>query len=114
MLDEFYQNSKDNVALGYEDKITLWKETSEASVEQFPDESLDFIFIDGNHSYEFVITDLERWYPKVKPYGIFAGHDSNTEGVQKALSEFCPKHRVKNIRPLKNTAWYFQKGVDSD
>jgi hypothetical protein len=41
----------------------------------FADESLDFVYLDANHSYLAVRADLEAWYPKVKVGGLFAGHD---------------------------------------
>lgn len=40
----------------------------------------DAVFIDGNHSYEYVKKDLENYYPKVKTGGIVALHDANFEG----------------------------------
>ena len=35
----------------------------------------DFVFIDGNHTYPFVLKDLENYWPKVKPGGYLTGHD---------------------------------------
>jgi hypothetical protein len=49
--------------------------TSKKTSEIFHDSSLDFIYIDANHSYDFVKEDLELWYPKVKPGGWVMGHD---------------------------------------
>jgi len=43
----------------------------------FSDNSFDFIFIDGNHTYDYVKSDINNWYPKVKPGGILMGHDYN-------------------------------------
>ncbi len=40
----------------------------------------DAVFIDGNHSYEYVKKDLENFLPKVKEGGIIALHDANFEG----------------------------------
>jgi hypothetical protein len=42
---------------------------------QFANESLDFIYIDGDHSFEAVSIDLAIWYPKLKHGGFFSGHD---------------------------------------
>jgi hypothetical protein len=42
---------------------------------QFQDNSLDFVYIDANHELQAVLDDLEAWYPKVKPGGLFSGHD---------------------------------------
>ena len=43
-------------------------------------EQFDAVFIDGNHSYDYVKKDLENYYPKVKNGGIIALHDANFEG----------------------------------
>ena len=43
-------------------------------------EEFDAVFIDGNHSYEYVKKDLENYLPKVKNGGIVALHDVNFEG----------------------------------
>ena len=37
--------------------------------------SLDFVYVDGDHSYEGVKRDLDDYYPKIKPGGLFCGHD---------------------------------------
>lgn len=42
---------------------------------RFTNESLDFVYIDGNHALEFVIADIAAWAPKVRKGGIVAGHD---------------------------------------
>lgn len=41
----------------------------------FADESLDFVYIDGNHGLLWVIQDLCYWVPKVRRGGIVSGHD---------------------------------------
>jgi predicted O-methyltransferase YrrM len=57
----------------------------------FPPASVDFCFIDGDHSYEAVRTDLAVWFPKIKVGGVIAGHDYNSveaPGVKRAVDEF--------------------------
>jgi len=49
--------------------------TSMVAVKDFADNSLDFVFIDGNHSFEYVIEDIAKWSKKVRPGGIVSGHD---------------------------------------
>jgi predicted O-methyltransferase YrrM len=65
--------------------------TSVEASKQFEDNSLDFIFIDGAHGYEYVKEDIEHWFPKLKKDGIIAGHDYNAgwEGVNKAVDEWA-------------------------
>lgn len=41
----------------------------------YEDDSLDFVFIDGDHRYECVLEDINAWLPKVKSGGVLAGHD---------------------------------------
>ena len=40
----------------------------------------DLVFIDANHTYEYVKKDYENYRDKVKPGGIIAFHDVNFEG----------------------------------
>ncbi len=42
---------------------------------KFKDESLDFVYIDGNHSYEYTVMDLAFWSKKVRKGGVVYGHD---------------------------------------
>lgn len=51
------------------------------------DASLDFIYIDADHRYEAVLSDLATWMPKLRPGAILAGHDLSFPGVRRALSE---------------------------
>lgn len=64
-----------NNVQGYEDRTIIIRTDSEKASKLFPDESLDFIYIDANHAYEHVKKDLEIWFPKLKKGGVFAGHD---------------------------------------
>ena len=45
----------------------------------YKDESLDFVFLDGDHSYEGITKDILAWFPKLKPGGILAGDDYSKE-----------------------------------
>jgi hypothetical protein len=53
-----------------------------------PDESLDFVFIDADHTYEACRADILAWLPKIKLTGWIAGHDYHEfPGVKKAVDE---------------------------
>lgn len=60
----------------FDEYVTLKCESSEAAA-RFPDGFADFVFIDANHTREFVRRDIDAWLPKIKPGGIIAGHDYN-------------------------------------
>lgn len=55
---------------------------SKNAVNRFEDESIDFVFIDGNHTLRYAIEDISIWTEKVKPGGIISGHDfwNSSEG----------------------------------
>jgi hypothetical protein len=46
-------------------------------VKRFKRESLDFVYIDGNHTLPYVVQDIWQWSGRVRPGGIVAGHDYN-------------------------------------
>ena len=64
----------DNIS-GYENRAIMIRANSEKASEIFEDESLDFVYIDANHAYDYVVQDIQLWYPKVKPGGFLCGHD---------------------------------------
>lgn len=45
------------------------------AAQQIEDGSLDFVFIDGDHSYSAVSADIRTWLPKIKSGGSLCGHD---------------------------------------
>lgn len=75
-VDGVYQLAKERTAKY--PNIHLMKMTSFEALEHFPDRSLDFVYIDGNHSFGYVAMDLMKWCRKVKKGGIIAGHDYYT------------------------------------
>ena len=64
-----------NSISGYEDRAIMIRCLSTQAVDLFDDESLDFVYIDGDHSYDNVKEDMELWFPKLKKGGLFSGHD---------------------------------------
>jgi hypothetical protein len=56
----------------YVGKYEIIKDYSYNTYSRFPDEYFDFIYIDGNHSYDAVKDDLIKWYPKLKKGGLIA------------------------------------------
>lgn len=56
-------------------KLIIKKGWSHEIVKSFADESLDFVFIDGNHNYESCVQDIALWSKKVRNGGIVYGHD---------------------------------------
>lgn len=73
-LYDLYADTAKNIK-GHEDRGLMLRGLGEELIDLFNDESLDFIYIDANHSYDYVKADLEMWYPKLKKGGILSGHD---------------------------------------
>ena len=49
--------------------VQLYRSTSEEAVDLFENAYFDWVYIDGNHLYEYVRDDLENYHPRVKPGG---------------------------------------------
>ncbi len=67
-------------------------------VNEFQDESVDFLFVDGSHDKDSVTRDLALWTPKVKRGGILSGHDYHETwpSVVEAVDEFFVGAKVAN------------------
>lgn len=68
--------------------VTSFRGDSKKIVENYEDDSIDFLFIDGDHSSEGFKKDLELWYPKVKHGGVFSGHDFDHPDIRFRVKEF--------------------------
>jgi len=66
-------------ALGLFDNICLFSMDSLEASKFVKDKSLSFLFIDANHHYPYVASDLEHYLPKMKDGGIICGHDYESE-----------------------------------
>lgn len=68
-----------------------------------PDESLDFVFIDGDHHFDQVMTDIILWSKRVRKGGIVSGHDyyhHKAGGVIPAVDAYVEAHNLAlNIIP---------------
>jgi predicted O-methyltransferase YrrM len=69
-----YSETMENIK-GLEKRAVMIRAESTKASEIFADESLDFVYIDGNHAYDFVVEDIKSWFPKLKKGGILSGHD---------------------------------------
>lgn len=74
--DRNYENHYEiakNALKGYD--YTIINKLSQEALPDFEDESLDFVYIDGNHAFPYVAMDIFGWEAKVKRGGIISGHD---------------------------------------
>jgi len=87
--ESHYQIAK-KILADYSDKVVWLRMTSDEAVDKIPNE-LDFVYIDGNHRYEFVKDDIENYLPKVREGGLLAGHDYEFSEVHRAVNEILKK-----------------------
>ena len=59
------------------------------------DGSVDLLYLDGNHSYNEVIKDLNAWLPKIKDGGSIIGDDWTWKTVKKAVLDFAELKGLK-------------------
>jgi len=93
------------------DVVTILDGNSDDFVSRFEDESIDFMFIDGDHRYSQFSRDFKNWYPKIKIGGIFSGHDFNGANYEE---ENIEKDFVNNIHHGVSKALmeYSNSGID--
>jgi len=99
----------------------LIKGWSNEVVKQFDDESLDFVYIDCNHSFENTVQDIALWSKKVKKDGIVYGHDFKDwshnwrhfeMGVIPAVTGWCNAYQIHPwfiIANDKHPGWMYIK-----
>ena len=88
--------------------VRLVPEWSEKAAVWIPDESLDWVYIDCDHSLEGMRSDLKAWDSKVKAGGWIMGHDYNRESIRKALAEHT-KQKI-HLTEHNNSFIYVKEG----
>jgi len=94
----------------FNDRFKLIEKPADQARHLIDDYSLDFIFIDGDHSFEMCYSDINNYYNKVRRGGLFSGHDFTLPGVNKALAKFRKENNLKNnFKVIQNDVWYWIK-----
>lgn len=108
--------------------FTLIEKFSEIAVQDIPYNSLDFVYIDADHSYDYVMTDIILWARRVRPGGIVSGHDYILPGeyrhkfdinVKEAVDDYTRLHKISPLYLTDKTiginksdkcpSWWFVK-----
>ena len=87
--------------------VEYFRKTSMEAIESFNDNSLDFVYIDGLHTFDGVMSDLIFWSPKVRSGGIVAGHDYlefPNGGIIPAVRAYVAGHGIHE--------WYVTRDKD--
>lgn len=106
-VDRFMDAAKKNLE-PYGDRARMIRETSTQAVSNFTDTLVDFIFVDGDHSYEATLADCEAYYPFLKPGGFFCGHDySSIDAVYRAVNDFRDNNKITSPINLSTNSTFF-------
>lgn len=92
----FYNNDIKNK---YKDRLIPIQGDSSTMAVNIP--KVNLVFIDGDHSYTGCSKDIVAYREKVLPGGIFAGHDIDFPGVNKAVNELVVSYDVG-----PNNVWF--------
>ncbi len=102
-----------------ENKARILKLTSQEAHNLFAPQSIDFVYIDGNHQPEYFLQDLRLWWRKLRPGGILGGHDIVCPGehlggwgryLQPVLFEFAREiggRPIHLVVELDGSPWSF-------
>jgi SAM-dependent methyltransferase len=71
--------------------IRFKKSLSDVALREFAENSIDFVYIDTDHTFETTFRELELSFHKLKPGGFLCGHDYSIRfpGCKKAVDLFC-------------------------
>ena len=72
-LDQLHEHTK-RILTPYPN-CRIIRKTSMEAADEFADESLDFVYIDGNHEFKYVADDISVWSKKIRKGGVISGHD---------------------------------------
>lgn len=103
----------------FEDRVRIVLQTSPQASWFHVDESLDFVYLDGNHAESAVAQDIAAWWPKLRPGGVLAGHDWGHEwrpAIQAAvLNHTRPLGlTVRLVQcPIRAYSWFVEKPAEA-
>lgn len=102
----YLEQFKENVnSCGLEVEAVVGDSIEIAKSGKFAEKSIDFIFIDGNHTYPYVRDELLAWLPYMKEDSVILCHDYNgSEGIRQAAKEIFG---LNNLNFTENRDSYF-------
>jgi len=88
--------------------------TSLEAVQEVPYNSIDFVYIDASHHFDYVMEDIIEWSKRVRKGGIVSGHDYNSKiwpDVVLAVNTYVKAHNIKTLylTDERTSSWWFVK-----
>lgn len=105
-LDRYYAETLERLK-PYD--CTIVKAASIDAVKTFAPDSLDFVYIDGNHEFQYVVNDICEWQKIIRPGGMLAGHDYRRDKADR-----IPFHVMQATQAYADayhiSLWFITKG----
>lgn len=102
-FERIYQKLNEAIhQYGVFDQVDLLRIKSETCACLFADNSVDIFHQDSNHNLETIITELERWIPKIKAGGYWIADDTNWREAVEGYAKL-PEYGLKLISDY--TSW---------
>jgi len=87
--DVYYEFMENGIISDNSDYLNIIKDNSLSASKQFQNNTIDFLMIDSDKSYDSVYDNLSHWYHKVKPNGIISGYGYTlNDNVKRAVNNF--------------------------
>ena len=99
LFNQFYETAKQRLSV-FGARSEVIRGFSLDVAQTLPDRSLDFVYIDGHHSFQATTNDIVEWSKKVKIGGIIAGHDycryayGSDIAVKEVVDAYTYAHRI--------------------
>jgi hypothetical protein len=86
-------------------KVTVYRMRSTEAAPLFADNSIDFWQTDGDHSLAGITSDIQAWFPKVRPGGILSGDNYEMPTVAAGVDRLLPHRQLG----AKGRFWWARK-----
>ena len=100
--------SVQNFLKEFSQNIELIKGDTRVTLEKVPLSEIDFVFLDGGHSYDTVLSDLQKLYDNMKNNSRIVCDDfagiTKIESVEKAIKDFANNNKIKLEEKFKRFA----------
>ena len=100
--------SVQNFLKKFSQNIELIKGDTRVTLEKVPLSEIDFVFLDGGHSYDTVLSDLQKLYDNMKNNSRIVCDDfagiTKIESVEKAIKGFANNNKIKLEEKFKRFA----------
>ena len=102
------KTSVENFLKKFSQNIELIEGDTRVTLEKVPLSEIDFVFLDGGHSYDTVLSDLQKLYDNMKNNSRIVCDDfagiTKIESVEKAIKDFANNNKIKLEEKFKRFA----------